>query len=147
MATTTEGAPVAHESLYDLFAVNNNEAEDGKWFQMGREIWLKIRRFKSKKSVKVRTALEAPYARVNRRGTQLPEDVQEEITAHHLAEGIVADWKGIYDKSGQPVPYTKENAFAFISDPLLREFRDRIAEISIDINNYIDDKEVDEEKN
>jgi len=125
-------------SIYDLYATNETAAEEGKWFEFSPEISVKIRRFKSKKSRKVREALEAPYKRVNKFGATLPDDVQEDIAAEHIAEGIVVDWKGLKDRDGNDLAYSKAAALKLFRD--LPEFRDAIAEISLSLDNYRDDE-------
>lgn len=132
----TDTAPKA-ESLYSMFGADESTSENGKWFPFGKTIEFKIRRFKSKKSRKVRDALEAPYKRATKFGTALPEDVQTEITIQHLAEGIIADWKGVTDKNGAPVKYSKEAAIVLLTD--LPELRDSIAELSLNLDNFRDE--------
>ncbi len=123
-------------SVYDLFGASENAAENGKWFDFGPDLKVKIRRFKSKKSRKVRENLEAPYKRVSKFGTTLPDDVQDEISTRHIAEGIVVDWKGVLDKEGKEIPYSVAAAVKLFTD--LPEFRDAVAEISLGLDNYRD---------
>lgn len=132
-------------SVYDLFGSSEDAAEGGKWFDFGSTIKVKIRRFKSKKSRKVRENLEAPYKRVSKFGSALPDDVQEEISTRHIAEGIVADWKGITDKEGNTIPYSKEAATKLFTE--LPEFRDAVAEISLGLDNFRDGEKEDVEGN
>lgn len=126
------------ESLYEMFGANETTSEEGKWFQFGKTIEIKIRRYKSKKSRKVREALEAPYKRATKFGGNLPEDVATEIAIEHLAEGIIADWKGVVDKSGNPVKYSKAAAVVLLTD--LPELRDNIAELSLNLDNFRDEE-------
>lgn len=132
----TDEAPKA-ESLYDMFGSDESTSENGKWFKFGKTIEFKIRRFKSKKSRKVRDALEAPYKRATKFGSQLPDDVQNEITIQHIADGIIADWKGVVDKQGNPVKYSAAAAVALLTD--LPDLRDSIAELSLNLDNFRDD--------
>jgi hypothetical protein len=134
---STEGK----ESLFDMFGTDAESAEEGKWFSFGKAIKIKVRRYKSKKSRKVREMLEAPYKRSMRSGGVLAESIQEEITNEHIAIGIIADWKGVTDKEGKELPYTKENALALVEQ--LPEFRDAIADLSVGLNNFIDEEEED----
>lgn len=136
----TDETPKA-ESLYDMFGSDESTSENGKWFKFGKTIEIKIRRFKSKKSRKVRDALEAPYKRATKFGSALPDDVQTEITIQHIAEGIVADWKGVVDKSGNPVKYSAQAAVSLLTD--LPDLRDSIAELSLNLDNFRDDDKED----
>jgi hypothetical protein len=137
----------APETLFDLFAVDDDEAEHGKWFSFGKNIRIKIRRHKSEKSIKVREKLDAPYAQASRKLSDLPKKIQDEITYRHLAEGIIADWEGVYGVDGKEVPYSADAAYKFLSHPKLREFRDKIADLSVDLSNFISKKEEAEEGN
>lgn len=127
------------DNIFEMFGTDAENAENGKWFDFGKTISVKIRRFKSKKSRKVREALEAPYKRSMKNGAALPEDVTEEITNEHIAVGIIADWKGITDKSGKALDYNKENAIALMQQ--LPEFRDAVANIALDLNNYVEEEQ------
>ncbi len=131
MTDTTTKKPV---SIFALYQTDQKAEEDGKWFDsFGPDIAIKIRRFSSKKSQAVRTALEKPYVKTSR-GGQLPEDVQEDILTSHLAEGIVVDWKGIYDLDGVEVPFSvgaAKNLFAQLPD-LARE----VVLLSINMDNF-----------
>lgn len=133
------------DSIYTLFGTAESESEDGKWFDFGKTIKIKIRRFKSKKSRKVREALEAPYKRTSKFGGALPDDVAEEITTQHIAEGIVADWQGVTDKAGVELKYSSAAAAKLFKD--LPEFRDAVAEISLGVDNFRDEVKTDVEGN
>lgn len=143
--THTDDEKVLDESLFEMFGTDTESAEDGRWFPFGRTIEVKIRRYKSKKSRKVREQLEAPYKRSMRKGGMLPESIQEEITNEHIAIGIIADWKGVKDKGGKELDYNRLNAVALLDQ--LPEFRDAIADISLDINNYVEEDQEDVEGN
>jgi hypothetical protein len=140
---TTE--PEVNESLFEMFGTDVEGAEEGKWFDFGKTIKVKIRRYKSKKSRKVRDQLEKPYKRSIRQGGTIPESIQEEITTEHIAVGIIADWKGVKDKDHNTLPYTRDNAIALLTQ--LPEFRDAIAELSLGLNNYKEEEDKELEGN
>lgn len=121
-------------SLYSMFAADNNASENGKWFDFGPDIQLKIRRFKSKKSRKTREELEAPYKRATKFGSTLPDSVVEDITNKHVAQGIVVDWKGVTDLEGTAVAFSPAAVLKLVTD--LPEFRDAIIEISLSLDSY-----------
>lgn len=132
-------------NLYNLYSSDETLAENGKWFEFGEEVSVKIRRYKSKKSRKVRENLEAPYKRASKFATTLPDDVLESITNRHVAEGIIADWKGVSNRDGQPVAYSPAAALALIND--LPDFRDAVVEISLSLDNFREEVKQDVEGN
>lgn len=124
---------MSKQSLFDLFATSENEAEDGKWFKFGTTMEIKIRRYKSKKAKKVREALEAPYKGA-KFGAKIPQEILDEITDQHIATGIIADWKGVPDEQGNDIPFSHAASLAMIK--ALPEFRDAVAELSVDLDNF-----------
>ncbi len=132
-------------SVYDMFSASEKAAETGKWFEIGDTIKVKVRRFKSKKSREVRDALEAPYKRLTKFGGAIPDEALERITTEHIAAGIVADWKGVTDREGNALAYSKAAAVQLFND--LPEFRDAIVAISLDIENYRDEEKEEVEGN
>jgi hypothetical protein len=124
-------------SLFAMFGASETDSEEGKWFPFNKEISVKVRRFKSKKSRNVRERIEAPHKRLNKFGGKISDDVQNDITKEHMAEAILIDWKGVKDKDGNVVPYSKAAAMQFFT--LLPEFMDQIATLSLDLDNYRDE--------
>ena len=132
-------------SIFDMFGSSEDAAENGKWFDFGPSMKVKIRRFKSKKSRKVREELEAPYKRVAQFGAVLPDDVQDSIGTAHVAHGLIADWKGVLNKDGTEIPYSKDAALDLCSR--LPEFRDAIANISVSLDNFREEQKTEIEGN
>jgi hypothetical protein len=121
-------------SIYDLFASNESEAEDGKWFPFSDKIEIKIRRFDSKASRKVHEALRAPYQRTLKFGGVIPPEVEDELGLQHVAKGIIADWKGFTDREGNEVPFSVAAAEKILRE--LPDLKNAIAGISVDVKNY-----------
>lgn len=121
-------------NLYDIFAASEDLTENGKWFEFGDTIKIKIRRFKSKKSRKVREQLEAPYKRAMRVGGTISEEDNIRITNRQVAEGIIADWQGVTDRSGNILPYSPAAALKLMEE--LPEFRDSVVEISLSLESF-----------
>jgi hypothetical protein len=57
----------------------------------------------------------------------------EAQNARLLAEAIVADWSGIEDDVGQPLPFSKATALEWLSVPVLQKLREKIVVESIAI--------------
>lgn len=121
-------------SIYDIFASNETEAEDGKWFQFSDTIEIKIRRFDSKISRKVHETLHAPYQRTLKYGGVLPQDVQDELAIQHLVRGVVADWKGFTDREGNEIAFSVAAAEKVMRE--LPDLKNAIAALSVDVKNY-----------
>lgn len=122
------------DNIFDIFGANETDAENGKWFKFGKTMEVKIRRFKSKKSRKVREGLEAPYKRATKIGSTLPDDVLEEIGILHVARGLIVDWKGVKGKNGEDIAYSPQAAESLCR--ALPEFRDAVADISLSLENF-----------
>jgi len=144
MTDSTDAPELPKLSIFDLYATSEEDAENGKWFELSPTISVKLRRFKSKKSRKVRERLEAPYKRTTRNG-ELPQEVLERILTEQMAEAIIVDWKGFTDKSGNLLSYSKEQALALLT--ALPELRDDLAAMSIKLDNFRDEDKEETEGN
>lgn len=121
-------------NLGDIFGTSEFEAEEGKWFPIGKDIQVKIRRAQSKKSVKVRQALEEPHNTLVKFGGKIDEATMEDINIQHLAGGIMVDWKGVTDKDGNAVPFSKNAAMYLLSK--LPDFRIAVSDYAVKIENF-----------
>src|SRR6516162_4277774 len=104
-------------SIFDIAETDTEAEESGKWFndifEDGTGVNVKLRRFTSKTSIKVRQKLEAPYRRKLKSG-KLPDEVNAQLMINQLSEGVIVDWAGIRDRDGKDIPYTVENAKALL---------------------------------
>lgn len=127
------------DNLEALFAVDRESAEEGKWFKIGAFAEMKIRRFNSKKSTKIRELLTAQYAPVRVPGmdVKLPEAVEEALNIEHIATGILVDWRGIVDKNGETIPYSKDAAVAMLKK--LPDLVSVIAQLSVSMQHWRDE--------
>lgn len=131
-------------NLESMFLTDEEEAELGKWFKLGKEVQVKIRRYNSKKSRSVREMVNIKYGVNNVRG-KLPAEDEEALNVEHIASGIIADWKGVKDAQGNEVPYTKEAATLALTK--LPEFRDTVVQLSLELNNFLESKNKEVEGN
>lgn len=127
------------DNLEALFAVDRESAEEGKWFKIGAFAEMKIRRFNSKKSTKVRDALMAAHSpvRVTGMDVKLPEAVEEALNIEHIATGILVSWRGIVDKDGNELPYSKEAAITLLKK--LPDLVSVIAQLSVSLQHWRDE--------
>jgi len=64
-----------------------------------------------------------------------------------MAQTILLGWEGIVDDDGQPVPYSHEQAYAWLSDPELEDLTLWIKTQSQDVDNYRKEQLADQSKN
>ena len=104
-------------SIFDIAETDTEAEESGKWFndifENGTNVNVKLRRFTSKTSIKVRQKLEAPYRRKLKSG-KLPDEVNAQLMIDQLAEGVIVDWAGVRDRDGKDIPYTVDTAKAIL---------------------------------
>lgn len=126
-------------SIFDLYETDDNAEEDGKWFsEFGPEIQLKLRRFSSAKSRKVRDSLFKGPLKVYKTAEKIPTSLSEELTARHLAEGIVVDWKGVYDRDGNEIPFSPDRAADLFLK--LKDFATEVILVAVNMDNFRKEK-------
>lgn len=109
-------------SIYSMYKTDKAKEENGIWIPFGKteegqEISFKIARA-SKTNAKYSKALERlmkPYQKQIRLNT-LSDDVANNVMIEAFCEGILLDWKGIYDEDGKEMKYSKENAIKLMND-------------------------------
>jgi len=133
MSETTE-TPVSDgfDDLDDVFGTSERETEEGKWFKVGKNAEFKLRRFNSKKSNKVRAALDAQYKSAFK-VVKMPDELLEKITNEHIAVGIIVDWRGI-KLNGEPLKYSKANAIAILEK--YPDLRNIVADYALQLENW-----------
>ncbi|HEV7416043.1 MAG TPA: hypothetical protein VGN98_07785 [Tianweitania sediminis] len=105
------------------------KVEQGAWVddipEMGG-LRLRVRGLQNNDFRKMQSRLVEAEPRQNKpRGRLLPER-QEAITGTCLVETVLLDWDGITDEADQPIPYSKEQAKEFLTDPAYRRLRDAV---------------------
>lgn len=107
-------------------AIDPTKRELGAWVSDIPElpgVRLKVRGSDCAEARKLRTSLIEQVPRQKRiRGRIDPED-QDRITDAVLHRVLLLDWEGIEDEQDQPIPYSKEQALEYISDPRFTVFR------------------------
>lgn len=124
-------------NLYDLFETDVNAGEDGKWYEPIPGVAFKLRRYTSNASLNSRrrllTALQGRMKGM-KAGDELPASLDTEMQIEQMAEAIVADWKGVTDRDGNELPFTRENARKVLTD--LPDLRTLLSEYAGNIENY-----------
>lgn len=94
--------------LEKLFAQDDTAVEEGKWFNVQKDVHFKIASVNSERYQTVFRTLTKDYRTAIRRKTMDPE-VMEEIMKKVAAKTLLLDWKGL-ELDGKPFPYNKDNA-------------------------------------
>jgi len=124
---------MSNSKLWQRFATNEDIEENGVWVNFGDGIRVKVRRLKSRKSQEVRKELDKPFTNEIRRGS-LDTKTAEDLLVKQIASGVIADWEGVDDEDGAPLPYTGANAYRVLK--ALPEFRDEIFAVSVSSENF-----------
>lgn len=141
----TDTPEVAVLNLYETFNTDRESEEDGRWFELNPKTGFKIRAFSAKAVVDLREKLGKPYQQLVRAGLKIPEDKNEELTLRVIAGSVLADWKGVTDKSGAEMPFNAESAYTLFKD--LPKLAGWIAGISTEADNYREQLREDGAKN
>jgi hypothetical protein len=120
-------------SFRDLYGTDKAAETEGTWVELAEGVSVKIRRANSKKSREVRKRLEKPYITMIRRDT-LPDNVAEQITARHVSEGILLDWKGITDEKGKDLAFSPEAAYNICLE--FPDFRDDVINFAVEAGTF-----------
>lgn len=105
------------------------EAE-GVWFDYDNETSVKVARSNCKAYRKAMKRVMKPYRRQIKMNTIDPE-LFDKLLATAMAEGLVRDWKGLLN-NGQPIEYSRSKSIELMVDPVMREFKEFVAECAED---------------
>jgi hypothetical protein len=98
---------------------------DGKWFDLGDNVQVKVVRMDNPQARKLRNQLNRPY-----QGRTIPEDKLDDIINKVMAQTVVKDWKNVTDENGNEVPFTPETAFRLFKK--FPDFRDDVGAFAAD---------------
>jgi hypothetical protein len=111
---------------------------DGVWVEIGEGVRLRIARLNNPKyTVKLLELRRAHWEAHGRRNPDLAR--QAEILTRCLAETVLVGWDGVTDDAGNPLPYSVERAYEFLSDPSLHDLREIVMEEAQKHARYRDD--------
>jgi hypothetical protein len=134
--TVAEEAP-RPISIFDICETDANAEEHGKWFKDifgdGSGIDVKIRSIMSQQSMTVRRRLDKVYRR-HMKNNEYPPEILKQIMGEQVAEGVLVDWAGIYDRDEKPIVFSKAAAKMLCTK--LHHFRDRIVVLSNSIDSF-----------
>lgn len=105
------------------------KVEQGAWVDNIPELEglrLKVRGANNKDWRKLQARLISAIPRQKRVGGQLDPAEQDRIMAIVLRDTCLLDWDGLEGDDGKPLPYTKESAEQFLTDPQYAKFREGV---------------------
>ena len=120
------------------FATNVELSEEGVWCPVDAVTEIRVARYGNRKFQRLLQKLSAPY-KVQMERQMMKDDVAEAVFIEALATAILVDWRGMTE-NGEPLPYSKENAIAVLSNPKLKDFRDLVVSLSQDAEMFRDEE-------
>ncbi len=127
---------------------------DGVWQELGDGAAIRIARWNNRRFSELKRQLERKY-RAQQKDNKLPEKIAEQVIVETMAHAILLDWRGL-ELNGQKLPaYTPEEGIKALSDigdtdkegVNMGEFRDFVAGLSMDANNFRLEREAEAAKN
>ena len=115
-------------SLYESLEVDRGAKEDGVWVAVLDGVEIKVASTDSKRYRDVSRRLMKPYFKILQAGGRIPDDKQVEIAVVIAADSLLLDWKGVTDRDGNELPFSRENVIKVLTD--LEVLRNMVAEIA-----------------
>jgi hypothetical protein len=136
-------------SIFDLLETDTDSEENGRWFrdifEDGSNIDLKLRRMTSKASMRARRNLDKQYkSKQNKRG-EYDDETALVVIAKQIANGVIVDWNGVFDRDGSKMACTAANAEMLIAK--LPALRDAVLVIASEMDNFRLEQREETEKN
>lgn len=111
--------------FWKTYATDEDLSENGVWiddFEGGVSVKIRSPRSMHVRSFRRKLEEQEPFrvaiAAATRKRKSIPPELEHKLSVKVAAGAIVADWKGIPDQEGNPMPYSAENAeFVFNSLP------------------------------
>ena len=111
-------------------AVDPDRQENGAWVDDIPDVQglrLKVRGAWNSDWRRLYQRLYDAVPRKKKAGGRLDPDENDAILTKCLLNCCLLDWDGLEDKEGKPIPYSKEKAHEYLTDPGLRRFRESVA--------------------
>ena len=96
----------------EVFRGDKDAIEEGRWFPIGNGAEFKIRAARSKAVQEARERIYGPYDRTLRGVAKLPKELSDRLSRQLAAEGMLADWKGVFGADDSEIPYSVDAAVA-----------------------------------
>jgi hypothetical protein len=115
-------------SFKKILGVNTTAEVEGVWHDLAEGVRIKVARAGNPRAEEL-SVKKILAAREQGGGSISPEQLKR-IGREVMAEAILVDWSGVTDEAGIPVPYSKEKALEFLSDPELHDLEKTVDQLS-----------------
>lgn len=129
--------------LFNEFAVNLDSEVNGRWVDYKGVKFLIARSQNEKHSERILALLEES----REKGEKMDDKYFQKELAKITADTILLGWEGEIGFRGEPLKYSKANAFKLLSDPAMREFSTFVEREASKGENYKAELEDKQEKN
>lgn len=133
-------------SIYSMFGTDKALEERGVWLELDGEVSFLIARI-GHTGCAYNRLIRAKFKPHRRRieNDTLDDEVVRKIQAEVFAKTALLDWKGVTDKDGNKLPFSKEKAEELLLE--LPELADILFNFARDYVNYRQEEMEDEAKN
>jgi hypothetical protein len=102
------------DTLYKKFGTNQDKEKEGAWIYYDDELAFKVKRI-SGRNKKFMLASEK-IEKLKRRG-ELSKAEEDKKLAGLFVDCSLVDWKGVTDKEGKEIPFSKNAAIELLTNP------------------------------
>ncbi len=104
-------------NLYQKFETNKNLEVEGAWLSLSEETGFLVARAggSNRKHAELMAAKTKPY-RHQIQNDSLPDSKYKKIVIESFVDACLKDWRGVSDKEGKPLLFTRENAIKLFTD-------------------------------
>lgn len=105
-------------NLYEVYSSNEEMEKNGVWFEMSDTVGFKVKKFggaNAKKIQQLQAKYLKPYTRMMKAG-KMDEKLERKLYVEIFVDGCLVDWKGVTDKDGKVLEFTRDNAISIMND-------------------------------
>lgn len=113
--------------IFKMFAVEEDLAENGVWFNFRDGIRFKVRSSKSKTYKQLSDSVMKRARKIARKGAELPEAAATQMMIEIVQKGLLVDWEGV-KAGGEVLAFTPKNIRDVLQIEEVRLFIGQIAD-------------------
>ena len=107
-------------NIYEAF--ERNLVDEGKEFPLSETAYITLLPVGGDKARRAFDRMMEPYSPRLNAGGKLTEEENKDLNIRFYAEHIVLGWRGITDRDGKDITFSKENVKKLLSDERLASF-------------------------